>query len=785
MNIASKLNLLIATLAILAGIILTLFVGQRDYAYQRDAIVLETSSLIGRQPDLQMTLYFRAPGDIQRTLIQTSDLSPAIKRVVLFDNQGVIIGEERQPWAMSEAPPSFATLRENLTPMEKGQVTRRGSAVPKHLSLLSQLTLGEKTISLTIPVSSVVNPSTLGLRRGDFIAALANPGDISSLHIIGYVEVALSTTVLWSQTLPTIALSAGLALLIVFVFWFLARLTTRRITAPLGELARVADDIAAGKQTETLPLRGSGEVRDIAEVFNGIITGLHQYTQQMDTDRKILNLKVSERTEQLSQHKQELHKATQAVSVTRDKLRHLAYFDSLTSLPNRRLFTEQLTLLLRLAIRSKQKVGLLLIDIDNFKRINDSLGASAGDQLLKEIGERLTAGVRDSDVLHRQPSEDPGSVMDLSRMGGDEFTVVLNNIEDVSAAQTVAERLAAAIARPYQIERQEVIVTSSIGIAIAPQHASDVEGLLRAADTAMIHAKKKGRNRSLVFEETMEAAHRERLKLETDLRRAVERNELVLHYQPQVHGRSGEVVGAEALVRWQHPAKGLIPPFTWIPMAEELGMIDEVGNWVLNTACSDLLRLREQGIALPKVSVNVSALQFHPGFVEAVENALGRTKLPPGSLELELTESIMMNDEDATVELVQRLKEIGVRLSIDDFGTGYSSLSYLSRFPLDELKVDRSFVLGLSDGARGPELVRAIIAMAKSLSLDIVVEGVEQIDELMFFREQSVDVIQGFIFSAAVSAEKLSQLLRPQHFLPQINAFAGHKPESPMGLERA
>jgi diguanylate cyclase (GGDEF)-like protein len=602
--------------------------------------------------------------------------------------------------------------------------------------------------------------------------------------VIGYVNANLSSTVLWSMTLPSIAVSAGIGLIIVLLFWLIARISTRRITAPLGMLAKVADDIAAGKQSEPLRIEGSGEVRHIASVFNGIISGLHEHRQQMATDRKILNLKVDERTEQLTQHKEELDKAVQKVNETQSRIRHLSYFDTLTSLPNRRLFTEQLTLLLRLAHRNKQKVGLLVIDIDYFKRINDSLGAAGGDQLLREVSERMAGCVRDSDVLHRHANQE-SSVMDLSRMGGDEFTVVLNQVVDVEAAMGVAGRLAAAIARPYHIENQEVVISSSIGVAIAPEHGKDVESLLRAADLAMITAKKRGRNRILSFEPNMQGDDRERLRMENDLRKAEQRQQLLLHYQPQVHARSGEVRGVETLVRWSHPDKGLIPPFKWIPMAEELGLIDEIGNWVLRESCRTLRELQEEGFALPKMSVNVSALQFHDRFVHSVESALHESGIDAGCLSLEFTEGVMINDEETTVGLVQQLKDLGVRLSIDDFGTGYSSLSYLARFPLDEIKIDRSFVLGLARGQQNAELVRAIIAMARNLELEIVVEGVERLEELRFFREQEAHVIQGFLFSPPVSLDALRKQLAPSHFEKQLRLLDQQMSIDSMGLEKA
>ncbi|GAB5415562.1 MAG: hypothetical protein Cons2KO_31650 [Congregibacter sp.] len=766
-SIASKINVLITTLAIVAAVTLILFLCQRDFTYQRDALVLEASTRVGSQPQLQLTLYFRDQEEIARTLDGLMSLSPAVKRAVLYDNQGQVIGERSQEWAANDRRPPLSRIREGLSPLDQGQLSLPGGSVPPRLNWLKTVTLGEHERSISIPVVSVVNPTDRALGREDFAAAFAYPELVRSLYVIGYVDVTLSSTVLWSLTLPTLTLSATIGLAIVFFFWLIARISTRRITAPIAELAQRAEDIASGKQTETLRVSGSGEIGEIAKVLNNIITGLHVHTRQMDTDRKILNLKVSERTEQLTKHKEELDKAQQTVTETKDRLRHLAYFDPLTSLPNRRLFTEQLTLLLRLAARNKEKVGLVLIDIDNFKRINESLGTKGGDRLLQLIAERLTQGVRESDLLHRR-LDDEASIIDLSRMGGDEFTLVLNQVEGAEAAKLVAKRLTAAIEQPFLIGHQEVMITASMGIALSPQHAADVESLRRAADSAMMEAKKLGRNRVLVYDESMESANRERLQLENDLRKAVERGQLLLHFQPQVRAGDGVIVGVESLVRWNHPTQGLVPPFKWIPVAEELGIIEDIGNWVLREACACLTRLRDAGLELPKVSVNVSALQFNENFAKTVKATLESTGLAPESLELELTEGIMINDEEHTVAQVQRLKDLGIRLSIDDFGTGYSSLSYLSRFPLDEIKIDRSFVLGLSKGQRNVELVRAIIAMSKSLGLEIVVEGVESIEELSFFINQEVEVIQGFLFSAPVPEDKLRQLLAPGHFSAQL-----------------
>ncbi|MEM6485874.1 MAG: EAL domain-containing protein, partial [Pseudomonadota bacterium] len=508
-----------------------------------------------------------------------------------------------------------------------------------------------------------------------------------------------------------------------------------------------------------------------------------RHKQAIEVDRKMLNMKVDRREEQLSLQRKELDEAKEKVSATEDRLRHLAYFDLLTGLPNRRLFSEQLSLLLRLALRHGERLALVILDIDHFKRVNDSLGTEAGDQLLREVALRLEKSLRSSDLAHRSTKKE--ALMDLSRMGGDEFAVVLNKLSDETAATQVASRILKAMERPFRVGESEVTITVTMGIALTPAHGKNTESLFRAADTAMMSGKKKGRNCIQVYDDGMVTANKERLRLENDLRRAKDRKQLIVHYQPQVNGRTAEVTGAEALVRWSHPDHGLIPPTQWIPIAEELGLINDIGNWVLDQACRDLAELRRSGRELDSISVNISALQLTDNFVDFVAETLKRTRLSANSLQLELTEGLMVGEQKNAVELVKQLKNLGIRLSIDDFGTGYSALSYLTRFPLDELKVDRSFVLGIADSPQNAELVKAILAMGKSLGLAIVVEGVERVEELRFFREQSVDCIQGFLFSPAVPIKKLHELLEPEHFKHSLQLLEEQLKGDSMQIEEA
>ncbi len=498
-----------------------------------------------------------------------------------------------------------------------------------------------------------------------------------------------------------------------------------------------------------------------------VLSELNSYKARIDVDRQLLSMKVDERTTQLSKRNKELSQAVKQVTQTKNRLRQLAYYDGLTSLPNRQLFTEQLQLLLSMSRRDESLLALLFVDLDNFKRINDSLGHAAGDILLKEVAVRLSNCLRDTDLISQ--NYDSGVKIDVSRLGGDEFTVVLNKIDSRESAGVVAQRLVDSLQAPMLIEGQEVVITPSIGIAVAPDDADTVEDLLKRADTAMYHAKTHGKNTYSYYTNTMKSSGVGRLKLESDLRKAVERNELVLHYQPQVNIDTGEIIGAEALVRWEHPQHGLVPPGRFIPLAEEMGLIVEIGAWTMIEACRQSKLFSKQGLELPKIAVNVSSLQFNPAFIELVKQVLKDSELPAHKLELELTEGVIMSNAESSVEALHELKKLGVSLSVDDFGTGYSSLSYLSRFPLDELKIDRSFVIDYDKSENNASLVTAIIAMGKSLNLRMVAEGVEDISQFNFLRDNGIQVIQGYLFSKPLPADKFTTLLRRGGFSGQIH----------------
>jgi len=433
------------------------------------------------------------------------------------------------------------------------------------------------------------------------------------------------------------------------------------------------------------------------------------------------------------------------------RIRELADFDVLTGLPNRRLLQARFSQLLANAERDESEIAVIFLDLDHFKRVNDSLGHSVGDDLLCEVASRLVGAVRRVDTL--------------ARLGGDEFIFALPGIT-ASAAIEVARRLLEVCVVPYVVAGHELTVTPSIGISIFPQDGKDLEALLKNADAAMYRAKEGGRNNFQFYASDMNTATLERLLMESNLRRALFQKEFVLHYQPLVSLQSGLIIGVEALIRWQHPDLGMIMPDRFIHVAEETGLINYIGDWVLCEACRQAQAWTEAGLPPLTMAVNVAPVQFRQaGFVEVVAGALAASGLEASRLELEVTERTVMHDADINLGTLSALHRMGVELSLDDFGTGYSSLAYLKRFPVGKLKIDRSFVSDLDVDADDRAIASTIVSMGRNLRLTVLAEGVETQAQLDLLRNMGCDMAQGFLFSRAIPADKMARLLGEQPFL--------------------
>ena len=449
-------------------------------------------------------------------------------------------------------------------------------------------------------------------------------------------------------------------------------------------------------------------------------------------------------------------------------LRHQALHDTLTGLPNRESFSERLDGMIKTAKRARKKCAVLYLGLDGFKDINDSLGHVAGDRLLKDVGKRLQECPREADIT--------------ARIGGDVFAVALSQISGDRGVERIvnaAERIRDAVSnRTFAIDAHNLAVTTSIGVAIYPDDGTDVVELIKSADATLYHAKKMGRNNYQFHTADMNARALEMLSMEHDLRRALEEKQFALHYQPQMDLNTGEITGAEALIRWRHPQRGLISPAQFIPIAEERGLIVPIGEWVLREACRQNKEWQNTGLPPIAVAVNLSALQFQqPNLSQQVEHALQDGGLAPGYLELELTESAILRDAERTIATMEMLKGIGIKFSLDDFGTGYSSLSQLKRLPLDKLKIDQSFVRGLPHDSDDLAISSAVIMMGKALKLRVIAEGVETEDQLRVLRSRECDEIQGYFLSKPLPALDFARFVRehgsPENKIRFISRTAG------------
>jgi diguanylate cyclase (GGDEF)-like protein/PAS domain S-box-containing protein len=498
--------------------------------------------------------------------------------------------------------------------------------------------------------------------------------------------------------------------------------------------------------------RLSGRPFDLAERSGRSVWLIDDVTAQREAAdalrraRDELEVRVQERTAELAGANRLLQAEIVERRQAEARVHHMAYHDALTGLPNRALLSERLDRAMLAARRDGRKLAVMFIDLDRFKTINDSLGHLTGDHLLKEVANRLCRVVRAVDTV--------------ARLGGDEFVVLVPGVRAAEECALVGEKIIAALAEPVRFEGRNLHISPSIGICLCPDDGEDVETLMRKADSAMYHAKASGRNNYQFFAERMNVAAARHFELETSLRGALERNEFVLFYQPIVATHGGAVKALEVLLRWRRPGHGLVAPDDFIPMLEENGMIVPVGEWVLRAACEQAVAWRSAGLPPVPLAVNLSARQFmHRGLIESIRGIIDETGIDPAMLEFELTETALMQHGRQTLETLEQISAMGIRLSIDDFGTGYSSLAYLKRFPVHKIKIDRAFVRDLESSSEDRAIVAAIMALAGSLQLSVVAEGVETAAQLALLREQGCDLAQGYLFAKPAAAPEVTPLL--------------------------
>ncbi|RLQ22829.1 EAL domain-containing protein [Seongchinamella sediminis] len=774
MSIATRFSLLIAAAIALMGAVAAVAAAALEYNTRLEQIIANTQSRLLGNPGLQYFIY-REDSARLAGILEDFVAAQSSTHAQAFNGLGDRLAQVQSTGAAPTSLPAFGVVRGPLLAADEGFFAFDLKTGAPHDGGFRAILTGKRPATIqSLPVFTEVNTGKTGLTPADFAIALTSGSGSASQRVVGYLHVLHDGRGIAAGALATglnvFLLSLGVALVAGLLAWAF----TRRVTRPFRELANMADSVAAGEVRELITVGGGGELQDIARLFNSVIQGFNDSRKVHEVDKRLLSLKVEERSSQLNDREQALSRAAGEAQQAQSRLQQLANYDNVTALPNRNLLTEQLDLLLKLNQRHGHILALLFIDLDDFKRINDSLGISAGDQLLVEVSRRLTQTVRDSDSVGRL--NNTGTDIDVARLGGDEFTVILNQLDSPAAAEIVARRLHHSLVQPVTVEGHELALHPAIGIAIAPNDGKDVASLLKAASVAKHHARQAGNGGIEMYTASMGREGEERIRLEAELRKALENNALSLHYQPQVDTHSGSVVGAEALLRWSHPELGDIPPGKFIAIAEQMGLMQQLGDWVLVEACQQMRRFSDQGLKLAKVAVNISAEQFSDAFVQRVGAVIAETGIEPAQLELGLSEAVMSSNDPETVVSLRALKESGVYLSVDDFGTSSSPLGYLARFPLDELKIDRSFLLDAANSEAGARLVTAIIAMARNLGLRLLATGVETEGQFHFLTDNGAHLIQGYLFSAPVPAAELGPMLTPWHFVDQVQKLADSAP---------
>jgi len=574
---------------------------------------------------------------------------------------------------------------------------------------------------------------------------------------IGIVYLRSNMKAIHDRLVWFLGIVATVLLVSLLVTFVLSTKLQRIITDPLLRLSAIARQIRTNKNYS---LRVIGENEDelgnLITDFNAMLDEIQSRDEELSEHRAMLEERVMQRTSELEIANAKLATSKEQAETVAKRMEYHAHHDVLTGLPNRILLNDRITSELAHARRQQSRVALLFLDLDRFKIINDSLGHAIGDQLLRVIARRLGNSVRDEDTV--------------ARLGGDEFMILLPRISGSSDAGRIARKVIDCLVDPISCGGHELHITTSIGISIYPNDGTDSETLIKHADISMYRAKELGRNKAIYYTAEMNAGSRKQLALETNLRQAVEKNQLKLFYQPKIDIARNAIVGFEALLRWDHPSMGTISPMEFIPVAEDSGLIVPIGEWVLNTAFRQLKQWHKAGFTDLTMAVNLSPAQLsRPGLEDVVEKALQAANLEASMTEFEITENVAMENLEPAIAILEKLKRMGITIAMDDFGTGYSSLSHLRQLPVDVVKIDQSFVREIPDSHEGVLIAQAIIAMAQSLHLSLVVEGIENVRQLNFFRQQGCNIVQGFLFSKPVAASEILGMLAAQSAPGTVN----------------
>jgi diguanylate cyclase (GGDEF)-like protein len=726
MGLLTKLNLLTIGLIFLTAVAITAFQISQRWRDEEQQLRSQGASLVFVLTELAEYGLYTSDKAALGQILDSVGADPGVAFILVLDHKRQVLVERY-----------FAPALANIRPPDLAP----GLALPTRGKLLTmdhQLA-GEKYLELIAPVTI---PGELQVERLDLASNAAIKAAAAAKSPIGYIRLGMTLDATRKQFREQMVGAIGVVAALVVLAILASLLLTRRLVAPMRRLMRAARAVGAGRLDVYVPVRSSDELGLLTHTFNHMTQKLSESQSEVANYQRTLEEKVAQRTRELEVATAQAYK--------------LAQHDILTGLPNRSLLNQRLKQILAQAQRDGMHVGCLFLDFDHFKRINDTLGHDAGDQLLQAIAQRLTNAVRESDTV--------------ARLGGDEFVVILPGLDPEPATfeiMTVLSRVRDAFQAPFRLADQTPTLTCSIGVSMFPLDAEDGVGLIKQADTAMYAAKEAGRNAFRFFTADMNARVQLRLQLETDMRRGLMDDEFFIMYQPLIEMQTGRACGVEALLRWRDPVRGIIGPAEFIPVAEESGMIQALGARVLREACRQVVAWHRQNMPL-RLSVNLSVQQLqHDSWLSVVEEALSSSGLAPRHLDLEITESVIITHPEKAVATLVKLKQMGVSITVDDFGTGYSSLSYLARLPIQGVKIDQRFVHGLERNRNDEAITQAIIALSHSLGLRCIAEGIETPAQFNFLKAHGCEEAQGFLISHPLSEADLRSWWRIQEDLVQ------------------